>query len=106
MKRVRLPVWVKRVGLTIRRSLPFFPYEQTSSDRADWSVSCHKRTPPAVRGSITSLPRPKRQWLRKFRRRGGHQVYVDQRLLALEQATSIYIQQTTRFMGAATARWP
>jgi len=37
-------LWVKRVGLTMHRSLPIFPYEQTSSDRADWSVSCQHAT--------------------------------------------------------------
>jgi hypothetical protein len=38
------PVWVKRVGLTTRRSRPVFTYEPTFVDRADWSVSCHKPT--------------------------------------------------------------
>src|ERR1700735_5913897 len=28
--------WVKRVGLTMRRSLPVFPNEETSSDLAAW----------------------------------------------------------------------
>jgi hypothetical protein len=36
----RLPKWVKRVGLTMRRSLLVFPYKQTSLNRADRSVSC------------------------------------------------------------------
>jgi hypothetical protein len=31
-------------GLTMRRSLPVFTYEQTSSDRVDWSVPCQKQT--------------------------------------------------------------
>jgi hypothetical protein len=31
---------VKRVGLTMCRSLPVFTYEQTSLDPTDWSVSC------------------------------------------------------------------
>jgi hypothetical protein len=33
-----------RVGLTMHRSLTVYPYEQTSSDPADWSVSCHEET--------------------------------------------------------------
>jgi hypothetical protein len=40
----RCPRRVKRVGLSMRRSLPVFPYEQTSSDRVDWSVSCQFET--------------------------------------------------------------
>jgi hypothetical protein len=37
------PQWVKRVGLTMRPRFPVVPYEPTSSDRADWSVSCQNR---------------------------------------------------------------
>jgi hypothetical protein len=42
----RGPLWVISAGLTMRRSLPIFPYEQTSSDPADWSVSCQTRKSP------------------------------------------------------------
>jgi hypothetical protein len=41
---VSSPFRIKRVGLTMRRSLPVFTYEQTLSDRADWSVSYQHRT--------------------------------------------------------------
>ena len=33
-------LWIDRVGLTMRRSLPVFTHKQTSSGRADWSVPC------------------------------------------------------------------
>jgi len=38
------PLWVNRVGLTMRRSFPVLTYEQTSLDQADWSVSCQEAT--------------------------------------------------------------
>ena len=37
----RLPVWVKRVGLTAYRRLPLYPRQRTSSVRPGRSVSCH-----------------------------------------------------------------
>jgi hypothetical protein len=57
-------LWVKRVCLTMRSRFPVFPYEPTSSGRADWSVSCQKATwtartskrkrPPTEAASLTA----------------------------------------------------
>jgi hypothetical protein len=39
MNRPNVLLGIKRVGLTMHRSLPVFLYEQTPSDTAEWSVS-------------------------------------------------------------------
>jgi len=39
-----LPVRVKRVGLTVRRSLPVFPDKQTFSKSAGMSQRCQQAT--------------------------------------------------------------
>jgi hypothetical protein len=44
-----------RVGLTMRRSLPILPYEQTSPDPADWAVLCHVWTAPSWQGLFSRL---------------------------------------------------
>jgi hypothetical protein len=38
------PIWVLRVDLSLGRSLPVYPDDRTSADRAGRSVSCHERT--------------------------------------------------------------
>jgi len=38
------PIWVLRVDLTLGRSLPVYPDDRTSADRAGRSVSCHEET--------------------------------------------------------------
>jgi hypothetical protein len=37
-------LWVNRVVLTVRRSLPVFPHEQTSSERSGMSQRCQQAT--------------------------------------------------------------
>jgi hypothetical protein len=37
------PIWVLRVDLTLGRSLPVYPDDRTSADRAGRSVSCQQR---------------------------------------------------------------
>src|ERR1700730_4898442 len=49
--------WVKRVGLTMHRSLPVFPYKQTFVDRTDWSVSCQQETYGQAKSSASIGPR-------------------------------------------------
>jgi hypothetical protein len=55
------PLRVNRVGLTMRRSLPFFRYEQTSAATVGSSQRCHPRThAPPQNGTGCSITSPSR----------------------------------------------
>jgi hypothetical protein len=44
------PLWVNRVSLTVRRSLPVFSYEQTSAGSVGTSQRCQEATFGCGRG--------------------------------------------------------
>jgi hypothetical protein len=64
LRNAACPLWVKRVSLTMRRSLPVFTYEQTSSGRPEWSVLCQFCCCPIRDKAMAVGPQPNNRAIR------------------------------------------